>query len=274
MTDSNANDSSTEGHGIVKVHFEENISIPLFVRTLVNVHKAYAEFAFLDSAVQEVNDVSRASIDDEHWGILARRSAATQLQKALAEEGFDPVYAIQGTRHDLRILTAQPSDSWIIDLVGKLNPVEAVKSLLTFVRDWKTDKRIREAEHSRLVQDILKQDIANRLQALELVRQGADLLRSGGVPEDKVERFVRERVESAAQAAVLGDPGWKSVELIDIQEYQERPLLVHIQEISALPSVWRADNPIISPLMERSHDLGNLIKALGRANKGMDSDER
>ena len=239
---------------IAKIHFPDNIELAEAIAALAGIERIYSEIAICDSTMDELAAIARVR-DDSDWYSHTTRIAAAQLVKIAATDKFDATYAIRRTDYAPRVITAHETGSWVVDLVGKLNPIESLKSVLELMRDWSAERDRKRLLNSKLAQEVVSTQIANDMANLDVLQKAAAMLKDGGVDESTVQLFVDQRVRQLIGGAVVATSASKSTEVMTLPEYQgtlnvedtERAVMEYLAEIEKLPSVWSNSNRLLPP---------------------------
>lgn len=232
-----------EGYGVAKVHFREGQDLRDVVTALAGVDRTYSELAFLDGTLSEWHSIVEheppsETVDARVAAVIARRLVATANHP-----DFDASFAVDATIAGARVVTARPSGSWVLELLGKLNPIESLKSVLELVRDWGPDRDKKQLLNSKLAQDVVAQRIANQIAELDLVRQSAELLERGGIEHEQISRFVSGRVTSITGGAIRAAIGVRAADITSAQMYAQRPrdmriLTSSVDRAESAPLLW------------------------------------
>ncbi len=252
----------TRETGVAQLHFDEGVRLPVVIRTLQGAYTLYSEMAVLDSIHAEVRQTIAMNPDSEVWAHDSYVSAAGRLLHTCDSPDYDASFAILNTDYDPAILTARGGGSWIIDLVGALNPIKTLMELLEFIRDWRSNRKLKQGKVGRLVLDLMQKDIEVQMSQVKLIRETADLLRSGGADGQTITKFIRGRVSKVTEGLVLTDMGVHAMEVREVSQYKEMleapGLAVHqlkpsdiqyqIDHLLGRQSVWSLDNQLLNRL--------------------------
>jgi len=235
---------------VAQIHFREFIGLPDVLTTLKGIDKLYCELAFLDATVKEQSLLANMQPDSEKWIAQVMLKVASDLTQVISNKSFDPRVAVQGTDSEAKVVTAHAGGSWHIDLFGKLNPIENIKSIMEMLRDWKSDKDKQRLLNSKIGQELIHQDISNKIAETDLVRQVANILGQTKSSEDDVQRMLDKRVESLTEGVLLFVHRIKFIKIIDIDKYKQVlsagklsiEFASFLNEHDSLPSLWSVQN--------------------------------
>lgn len=247
------NTDSDSPYSVAQVHLREFIDLPDAIRTLAGLDKLYGELAFLDATLNEQSQLVRLRPDSEKWAAHVQETIGRDFWKTVSDASFDPSVAVRGTDAEPRIVTAHPAGSWIIDLVGKINPIENIKSLLEMVRDWKTDKDRKRLLNSKIGIELIKQEIEAKTKQVDLVVKTVDLLKRVNVPDEDIQNYVVRRIGGITEGVLLAAQGTRSVDVVEFARYitllQPQDPSIQIaflmNEHGALPGVWSIGNQLL-----------------------------
>lgn len=161
------------------------------------LNRSYAESAWLHAAVEEavfVSDLNSQRRDNipEAW-----RATAKCFLEQSSERHFSTEDRVAGTSSEAIMLAAR-TGSWIVDILGKLNPLAALESFLVLGRDWSTERQRRRLQNSELRGKVLAQQMATRAAEFRLLRQMASFLRESGCSEVFVRSFAQRHLAAIA----------------------------------------------------------------------------
>jgi hypothetical protein len=248
-----ANGTDRTDLAIAQIHFPADTELRRVVATLAGIERAYAECAFLDATLEEADTLIALRPPNERWTAEVTGRVAKHLLSTTQHERFDAGFAIAETDAAPRVLTARPSQSWVVDLIGKLNPIEALRPILEIIRDWRPDRDRKHLANSKLAQEVVASAIANQLSQLDLIERSAQLLRQAGVGDEEVQGFVSRRISNIASAGALAAQGVSSVEVSPLDQYRAiGATQVGVADLDALersqdllPGVWSMHNRIL-----------------------------
>lgn len=248
---------------VAHIHFEDGLELYEVITALVGVDHFYSELAWLDSALEEairLSDSLPDAFQKRHreertpLPVAIAKVAARNLITLSKHPDFDAVFAVRRTRAAARIAGVRAEGSWVVDLVGKLNPIESLRQILELIRDWRADNRHKELLNSKLAQDVLAMEIANKASEVDVVQRTVQLLRDAEYPKEEIDTFLHARIASMSSSALQMYAGSKGIEVTRMWEYdfqelperQKESITYATQKAEALPSVWDASIKRIS----------------------------
>ncbi|MCU0225872.1 MAG: hypothetical protein MUF27_17800 [Acidobacteria bacterium] len=172
---------------------------------LGSIASIYAEFAWIDSAMEEAVFVSDVKRDRRDMFPECLEAAGHCLITETKSPRFVAEPRIANTASEPLLLSAR-SGSWVVDLLGKLNPLSALESFITLGRDWSTERENRRLQNSKLAEEVIAQRLTNKAAEFALFRQVAGFLRESGVSEKEVSAFIKGRVRALAGHAAIALP--------------------------------------------------------------------
>jgi hypothetical protein len=245
-----AQDNHNEYYRVAQIHFRHFIELSDVLVTLRGIDQLYCELAFLDATQKEQILLADMQPDSEAWIAQVMQKVATDLIEVLSSRTFDPRLAVQGTDSEPKIVTAHSGGSWNVDLFGKLNPIENIKAIMEMLREWKSDKDKKRLLSSKIGQELIRQDISERIAQIPVIRKTAEILRQQKVAEDDVQRLLGSRVASLAEGVLLFVHRTQSIKIIDLDKYRQVisagksdiNFTSFLNEHDALPSLWSVQN--------------------------------
>lgn len=245
-----AQDSLNDAYRVAQIHFRHFIELADVLVTLRGIEQLYCELAFLDATQKEQILLADMQPDSKDWTAQVMQKVASDLIEVLSSRSFDPRLAVQGTDSEPKIVTAQSGGSWYVDLFGKLNPIENIRSIMEMLREWKSDKDKKRLLNSRIGQELIRQDISNRIAEIALIRQTAEILRQHQVAEEDVHHLLGSRVASLAEGVLLFVHRARSIKIIDLDKYRQVisagksdiNFTSFLSEHDSLPSLWSVQN--------------------------------
>ena len=243
-------DNHNDYYKVAQIHFRHVIELSDVLVTLRGIDQLYCELAFLDATQKEQILLADMQPDSEAWTAQVMRKVATDLVEVLSSSTFDPRVAVQGTDSEPKIVSAHSGGSWYIDLFGKLNPIENIKSIMEMLREWKSDKDKKRLLNSKIGQELIRQDISNRIADIPVIRNTAAILRQQKVAEEDVQRLLGSRVASLAEGVLLFVHRAQSIKIVDLDKYRQGisagksdiNFNSFLNEHDALPSLWSVQN--------------------------------
>jgi hypothetical protein len=224
------------------LHFQDGVEVSEVIVGLASFERGYSELVWLDAALEDAAGILRAR-SDESWHRDTLQATAQSVLQLTRDKRFDATFAVRNTRSSLRVASARAGGSWVIDLVGKLNPIQALESLLRTIRDWKAEATAKQLENSRLAQEVVKKSIENRAGEIAVLRDTLDLLREADVDERTVQQFVATRVDAVFPHAHALEAVTAKHAMTDL-------------EITVIPSETLADvSPAVRATLERARPL-------------------
>jgi hypothetical protein len=143
------------------------------------VEQAYNELYAFHLVVAEVQEASKAR--EVAWRFTDRRRT-TNLRRIAHSEAV----VLPEDRLRLRSIRVQSPGTW--DFLGSLNPLETLRKYVQDRHERRKDRQYRE----RLDAD--RMELENQRLKTAVVKDQVDLLRSLGVPEDKIRELLTKRV--------------------------------------------------------------------------------
>jgi hypothetical protein len=172
---------------------------------LGSIASIYAEFAWIDAAIEEALFVSDLERHGRTMLPEYLEAAGHCLIAETRDRGFLAEQRIANTASEALLLSAR-SGSWIIDLVGKLNPLSAIESFIKLGRDWSTERENRRLQNSKLAEEVVAQRLANRAAEFAVFREVVGFLRESGVPKKDISTFLSGRIRALASPAAAALP--------------------------------------------------------------------
>ncbi len=253
--------NSPEGYAVAKIHLPGYIEIPTLISALQATDVIYSELAFLDSTSRELDSLRKITPPgpDWNWERSARWVTVKNLIDSASDPSFDARYAILGTEYTPKIITAQNGGSWIIDLLGKLNPIEGLKSVIEMIRDWKTDKDSKRIQNSKLAQEAWGLELANNLTQLKILKEARDLIEGTTYSSKEAEEFIMNRALQIASGAFRAIGNTQASEFIELDAYKDQlsspeevnTLASQMSLQSQLPAVWSNKNSIVRKVQQQ-----------------------
>lgn len=245
-----AQENHNDYYRVAQIHFRHFIELSDVLVTLRGIDQLYCELAFLDATQKEQILLANMQPDSEAWIAQVMQKVATDLVEVLSSRTFDPRVAVRGTDSEPKMVTAHSGGSWNIDLFGKLNPIETIRSIMEMLREWKSDKDKKRLLNSKIGQDLIRQDISTRIAEMAVIRKTAEILRQQKVAEDDVHRLLGSRIESLAEGVLLFVHRAQSIKIIDLDKYRQVisagkadiNFSAFLNEHDSLPSLWSVQN--------------------------------
>ncbi len=210
------------------------------VMALAAVDRVYSHLAWLQSALDEAQRQISQRPPSELLHTFVAVGVARRVLGALQTEDFNPSNAVAGTSSAAFIITARKGNSWLVELLGKLNPITALESLAKTARDWKLDKEHKSLQNSKLAVEIFGLELQNQALELALVRDTIALLKEAKVPDDQIGEVLMGSFQNLASPLLVIVEETKSIERKPIISI--RPAGIH-KRVAKRPGVWDTSNP-------------------------------
>jgi hypothetical protein len=198
----------------------------------------YAHLAWFESALDESRQLARGRVPSEMFRANVVRAVAGTVMRTLTAESLNPSDAIAGTDSAPLVTSAAKGNSWIVELVGKLNPISALESLVKTARDWQADKQHKSLMNSKLAAEILGLELQHRALELSIVRDTIGLLKEADVPDGEIRKVLMIGVHNLASpllVAVQSTTELRTGRLSDWHKIVE-------ERLAQRPRVWDASN--------------------------------
>jgi len=176
-----------ENHAIARIHFEDYLNLSDFIRSIEGLEIAYSEMSMLDASLMEViSEVPYDEASDSRQNQV-RVVIANKIVRLTIHSNLENRHIVSKSEYAPAIITCRSSDSWVIDLIGKLNPISSIVELIKTIRDWNPDKEKKVLENNKLLQEVIAIDLTNRVKELELLEKSVELLERSGIEEEKID---------------------------------------------------------------------------------------
>lgn len=196
-------DSDLKPRAGVLAVFRSGEDIRVVVMGLAGIDRVYAHLAWLESALDQARQEPMGQVPSELYRANVVRAVAATLLRALRTGSFNPSDAISGTDLALLVTASASGNSWILELVGKLNPISALESLLKTARDWQVDKHHKSLLNSKLAVEILGLELQHRATELSIIRDTIALLKEAGVSDEEIREVLMISIHNLASPLLV-----------------------------------------------------------------------
>lgn len=243
---------TNDGYGAALIHFDNNQELHDIVIGLVGCQRLYAELAWIDSVLEEIREIESEYSDDIFHSPKIVELGIEKLLAISRDKDFDPEYPLRGTQSALRVATARDGGSWVVELIGKLNPIEALHKILVLVRDWQSTKERNRLKNSQLAQEVIALQLENQVREIGVLGDAIHLLEVNGLDSDEVSELIRGRLSNVVQSSTYINYSVKQIDVISTQKEAESPTEKNVQ--ASIREV-RAENEQRLAVWDRSNKL-------------------
>jgi len=150
---------------VLRLHFPEFSNALDVSMCIYSTVQAYSEFVFLEDISNQLEAIANVfkrfqnNTTDKKSSYRLADQIGIDLSNILRTRNLNVLSLVQQSDSAIEVITSNQTGSWLLDLLGKINPIKAIIDLLKLIRDWAPDRESKQIRNSILKQQAVLRDV-------------------------------------------------------------------------------------------------------------------